>query len=131
MAGDRLTTHLALLRNDLEQWGLPLVPRLLQVRLSQAASDSDWSVCLQNLSRLLYGLRLSQLCFNCSDVASTQTQQKTVSFAAAILHSHAIAKADRTGNIANNCSYADVAFRVQFLPHCLLCRNIVTVVSSG
>jgi hypothetical protein len=40
------------------------------------ASDSDWSVCLQTLSRLQ--LRLTGLCFDSLDIAFAWTQQKTL-----------------------------------------------------
>jgi hypothetical protein len=63
LAGDYLTTHSALLSNGL-QWGLLTSQTSTRGDCLTTASNFDWSVCFQTLSRL------TGLCFHSPDIAS-------------------------------------------------------------
>jgi hypothetical protein len=67
MAGDCLTTNLALLRNGVQQWGL-----LSLLRLRQGVI-----VCDDLRSRTLLGSRLTQLCSGSSDREVGRNNRKT------------------------------------------------------
>jgi hypothetical protein len=74
-------------------------------------TDSGWFVCLWTLARL------TSLCFDSPDIASSQTyrEHRFPQFLCCCVH---------------NCCYVEVAFCVPLLHHCLLCRNLVISVSS-